>query len=54
MLAVRGVVQVLGSPLSSGLDAAISGIAGIGHILLGVSLVLVLLQIRHSVIETRV
>lgn len=54
MLAVRGVVQVLGSPLSSGLDAAISGIAGIGHILLGVSLVLVLLQIRHSVTETRV
>lgn len=38
MLAVRGVVQVLGSPLSSGLDAAISGIAGIGHVLLGVSL----------------
>ena len=54
MLAVRGVVQVLGSPLSSGLDAAISGIAGIGHILLGVSLVLVLLQIRDSVIGTRV
>ena len=54
MLGVSRDVQVLGSPLSSGLDAAISGIAGIGHILLGVSLVLVLLQIRHSVIETRV
>lgn len=49
MLAVRGVTQVLGTALSSGMDAAISGMAGIGHILLGVSLVLLLLQIRRSV-----
>lgn len=46
MQLVRGVVQVLGPALSRGADAAISGIAGIGHILLGVSLVLVLFQIR--------
>lgn len=46
---VRGVTQVLGTPLSSGASAAISGIAGIGHILLGVSLVLLLVQIRRSV-----
>ena len=44
MFLVRGVLQVLGTPLSSGMTAAISGVAGIGHILLGVSLVLVLLQ----------
>lgn len=49
MLAVRGVTQVLGTSLSTGMSAAISGIAGIGHILLGVSLVVVLLQIRRSV-----
>lgn len=49
MLAVRGVTQVLGADLSRGLDAAISGMAGIGHILLGISLVLLLLQVRHSV-----
>lgn len=49
MFVVRGVAQVLGTALSSGLDAAISGMAGIGHILLGVSLVLLLLQIRRSV-----
>ena len=49
MFVVRGVTQVLGLPLSSGMDAAISGVAGIGHILLGVSLVLILLQIRRSV-----
>lgn len=48
MLAARGVTQVLGVRLSDGCDAAISGIAGIGHILLGVSLVVLLLQIRRS------
>lgn len=49
MLVVRGVTQVMGAELSRGADAAISGMAGIGHILLGVSLVLLLLQIRRSV-----
>lgn len=49
MLVIRGVTQVLGVTLSSGAGAAISGIAGIGHILLGVSLVLVLVQIRRNV-----
>lgn len=49
MLVVRGVTQVVGTNLSRGADAAISGMAGIGHILLGVSLVLLLLQIRRSV-----
>lgn len=49
MLAVRGVVQVQALTLSTGMNASISGIAGIGHILLGVSMVLVLVQIRHSV-----
>ena len=49
MLVVRGITQVLGTPLSSGMSAAISGMAGIGHILLGVSLVLLLLQIRKRV-----
>lgn len=53
MLAVRGVTQVLQLPLSSGVSAALSGMAGIGHILLGISLVLVLLQIRRSVGTTR-
>ena len=51
MLVVRGVTQVLGTPLSSGASAAISGIAGLGHILLGVGLVLILLKIRRSVTD---
>ena len=49
MFVVRGVPQVLGTALSSGMNAAISGVAGIGHILLGVSLVLVMVQIRRGV-----
>lgn len=54
MFVVRGVSQVLGTALSSGMSAAISGIAGIGHILLGVSLVLLLVQIRCSVMTAKV
>ena len=38
MLVVRGIVQVV--------SAAISGVAGIGHILLKVSLILILIQIK--------
>ena len=49
MLVIRGVTQVLVPTLSSGMNAAISGIAGIGHILLGVSMVILLVQIRRSV-----
>lgn len=53
MLVVRGIVQVLGITLSAGANAAISGMAGIGHILLGVSLVLLLLQIKHGVLAAQ-
>ncbi|MDE6971803.1 MAG: DUF2871 domain-containing protein, partial [Lachnospiraceae bacterium] len=52
MFVVRGVAQVLvpASSLSSGMNGAISGIAGIGHILLGVSIILLLVQVRRSVV----
>ena len=53
MLVVRGIPQVLGTELSSGMTAAISGVAGIGHILLGVSMVMLLLQIRRAVSKAR-
>lgn len=42
MLLVRGVTQVLGMNLSSAADASISGIAGIGHILTGIGIILLL------------
>ena len=48
MLVVRGIVQVLDLNVVS---AAISGIAGIGHIILGVSLILILLDIKKACIK---
>ena len=47
MLLVRGVLQVLGTPLTRGFDAAISGIAGIAHILMTICFVLLYLAMRH-------
>lgn len=49
---LRGLVQVLGTELTKGMNAAISGIAGIGHILLGVCIVLLLLEIRNKVVKS--
>lgn len=46
MLVVRGVPQVLGMTLSKVANAAISGIAGIGHILIGAGIVLLLLSLK--------
>ncbi|MDD6490287.1 MAG: DUF2871 domain-containing protein [Clostridia bacterium] len=46
MMLVRGITQVLNIPLSSGADAAISGIAGIGHILIGTGIILLLVTLR--------
>lgn len=43
---MRGVTQVWGTELSTGLDASISGIAGIGHSLVGVCIILLLLKIK--------
>lgn len=53
MLIVRGLVQVLIPTVSSVVSAAISGVAGIGHILMGVSMVLLLLQIRRGVLAEK-
>lgn len=51
MLFARGITQVLNMPLSSGQDAAISGIAGLGHIILGVSIIYILLEIKKAVVK---
>ncbi len=48
MLVVRGIIQTLEVSLSSGANAALSGFAGIGHILLGVSIILLLLRIKAA------
>lgn len=49
LLVVRGITQVQETTLSSGMDAAISGMAGIGHILLSVGILLLLIQVKRSI-----
>lgn len=48
MLVVRGVVEVRAVPLSAALNASISGISGIAHIITGTGLVLLLLALRKA------
>jgi len=49
MLTVRGIIQVRGIQLSAGENAAVSGIAGIGHILTGTGLILFLLSVKRVI-----
>lgn len=48
MLVVRGVVEVRAVPLSAALNASISGISGIAHIITGTGLILLLLALRKA------
>ena len=48
MMLPRRTLEVIGLPLSSASDAYISGIAGIGHILLGTGLILLLTLLRKT------
>ena len=47
---VRGLTQVWGTELSRGMDASISGTAGIGHILIGGCMAVLLVRIRKAVV----
>ena len=49
MLLVRGILQVKEASVPSAVNAAVSGMAGIGHIVLCVSLILLLLRIRKCI-----
>lgn len=53
MLIVRGVTQVQGLELSRGLDAAISGIAGIGHILVGIGMIFYFMMLKKLIGEKK-
>ena len=44
----RGVVQVRNLDISKGMDAAVSGVSGIGHILTGIGLVLFFLILKKQ------
>lgn len=45
---LRGLTQVWGTQLSTAMDASISGIAGIGHITIGVCILLFLVKIKRQ------
>lgn len=47
MLIVRGITQVLALSLSKGADAAISGIAGIGHIIITIALIMLFIALKN-------
>ena len=48
MMTVRGVTQVLGLELTKGANAAISGIAGIGHIIAAAGIILLLISLKKA------
>lgn len=48
MLLARGVLQVIKAPLTPALDGAVSGLAGLGHLLTGAGIVLFFLALREQ------
>lgn len=51
MMLVRGIAQVMEVSLSKGMDYSISGMAGVGHILLAVGLVFLYMSFYRSLKE---
>lgn len=51
MLLTRGITQVMAMDLTPAMDATISGLSGVGHVILGVCLVLLLLEVKKSVMK---
>ena len=48
MLMIRGVIQVVYlNSLTTALNVVIAGIAGIGHLILGISLIMILISIKN-------
>lgn len=48
---MRGLVQVLTDNAEKGPDASISGISGIGHIIMGVSMILILVKVKKAAVN---
>lgn len=46
MFYVRGIVQVLGVELSKGLNASISGVSGIAHIIMTIAIVMLFMALK--------
>lgn len=52
MMTIRGTLQVISFNITDGLDSAMAGISGIGHILLAIGFVMFLLMLRNSNVVT--
>ena len=49
MLMIRGVIQVVYlNSLTTALNVVIAGLAGIGHLILGISLIMILISIKNA------
>ena len=48
MFYVRGILQVTGADLDSGADLAVSGVAGIGHVLMATGIVLLFISLLKA------
>lgn len=53
MMVIRGITQVLNISLSAAANAAVSGIAGIGHILTGVGIIFLLVSFKKAAVNKR-
>jgi len=51
MLVVRGILQITGAVLTSSVSSMISGAAGLGHISLGVGIILLILSFKKNIVE---
>lgn len=52
MMTSRGVVEVMNTSISHGIDAMISGIAGLSHIGLAVALFMLLISIKKELVNS--
>lgn len=52
MFLIRGIIQVLNIQLSAGMNAAIAGIAGISHIMMGISFILLFLSLKQMTVHS--
>lgn len=48
MMVIRGIVEVLNVGISSEIDSAISGFAGLSHILVGIGIILLLVALMKK------
>lgn len=48
MFYVRGILQVIGTDLGSGADLAVSGVAGIGHIIMATGIVMLFVSLLKA------